>query len=193
MHLQRYIGRHILDGIEAAAALRMSVFREWPYLYDGSLDYELAYLRRYVECQDAILVIAERDGQPVGATTGLPLTAAAPEMHVPFLEQGLLLADYFYCAESVVLPSARGLGLGHRFFDEREAHARQLGYDQCCFCAVDRPLDHPSRPANARSNDGFWQRRGYRRQQDLRCRFAWLDLGQAHPDDKTLTFWTRSF
>jgi hypothetical protein len=31
-----------LDGV---ASLRIAVFRDWPYLYDGSLDYEREYLR----------------------------------------------------------------------------------------------------------------------------------------------------
>ena len=29
------------------AALRIAVFRDWPYLYDGTLDYERAYLATY--------------------------------------------------------------------------------------------------------------------------------------------------
>ena len=39
------------DALEAAldgvAALRIAVFRDWPYLYDGTLDYEREYLQTY--------------------------------------------------------------------------------------------------------------------------------------------------
>ena len=56
---------------------------------------------------------------------------------------GPALTEIFYCAESVLLPEYRGRGLGHRFFDLREAHARALGRSHCAFCSVVRPADHP--------------------------------------------------
>lgn len=40
-------GKEIGDALDDLAALRVKVFREWPYLYEGSLDYERNYLRRY--------------------------------------------------------------------------------------------------------------------------------------------------
>lgn len=188
---------HVLHGAGAApwrdtaAALRIRVFRDWPYLYDGDLDYERAYLQRYLDCPDSVIVIAEAAGVALGASTGLPLAAADPEMQAPFLAQGLALSDWFYCGESVVLPEARGRGLGHRFFDLREAQAGALGLRRISFCAVDRREDHPSRPPEARSNAAFWERRGYRRQPQLQCRYAWKDLGEDRPSEKTLTFWTK--
>ena len=47
--------------IDALAALRIAVFREWPYLYDGDLDYERGYLAEFAAAPDAVLVIA-REG-----------------------------------------------------------------------------------------------------------------------------------
>ena len=47
-------------GLEAAldevAALRLAVFRDWPYLYDGDLDYERRYLDSYRSAPGAVLV-----------------------------------------------------------------------------------------------------------------------------------------
>ena len=34
--------------LDALGALRIRVFREYPYLYDGTLEYEREYLRTYV-------------------------------------------------------------------------------------------------------------------------------------------------
>lgn len=192
MTLETLRGAAIGPALDRLARLRIAVFRDWPYLYDGDLAYEARYLQRYVDCAEALAVIATLDGVTVGATTGLPLAAAEAEMQAPFLARGLRPTDWFYCGESVVLPAARGQGLGHRFFDLREAQARHLGLANICFCAVDRAEDHPARPPQARSNAAFWQGRGYRRQPELQCRYAWKDLGDAAPSEKTLTFWTRA-
>ena len=70
----------------------------------------------------------------------------AREFAAPFAAAGFDLADTFYCGESVLLPDYRGRGVGHRFFDLREAQARKIGRRWCCFCAVIRPDDHPLRP-----------------------------------------------
>ena len=99
----------------------------------------------------------------------------------------------FYFGESVLLPGYRGQGIGHRFFDEREAHARSLGRFGCtAFCAVDRAADDPRRPAGHRGNELFWTRRGYVREPGLTMRLAWQEIGEATPSEKPMTFWTRA-
>ncbi|HLL24828.1 MAG TPA: GNAT family N-acetyltransferase, partial [Kofleriaceae bacterium] len=55
--VERVVGDAIGPYLPALAALRIRVFREWPYLYDGSLAYEEAYLASYVS-PDAIVVLA---------------------------------------------------------------------------------------------------------------------------------------
>ena len=85
-----------------------------------------------------------------------------------------------------------GRGIGHAFFDAREAHARALGrFRMTAFCAVDREQDDPRRPAGHRDNDAFWSRRGYVRRPELRMQLAWDERGRGECEH-TLTFWTRA-
>ena len=44
----------ILAAVPDLARLRIGVFREFPYLYDGSLDYERDYLADYASTEGAI-------------------------------------------------------------------------------------------------------------------------------------------
>jgi predicted GNAT superfamily acetyltransferase len=55
------------------ARLRVTVFRDWPYLYDGDAAYERGYLARYAR-GDSIVVAAFDGDRMVGAATGMPLT-----------------------------------------------------------------------------------------------------------------------
>lgn len=178
--------------LEELARLRIAVFRAWPYLYDGDMDYERAYLRAYAESADAV-VVAARDGpRLVGAATGAPMEDHAEEFGEPFEARGYRLEDIFYCAESVLLPEYRGQGAGHAFFDHREARARALGRRWCCFCSVVRPVDHPLRPEGYVPLDAFWRRRGYAPMEDVVARFSWKDLGEAEETEKPLRFWIRA-
>lgn len=193
LQIRRLGGAALLDYIPALARLRIDVFREFPYLYDGSLAYEHAYLRAYAESPRAVIVLALAGGEVVGASTGMPLAEETEAFQRPFRERGLDPSRYFYCAESVLRPEWRGRGLGHRFFDEREAHARELGgFDYSCFCAVNRPDTHPRRPADYRPLNDFWTARGYRRHPELVMSLGWKDLDDAQGESiKSLTYWIR--
>ena len=182
-----------LDGaLDDVARLRIAVFRDWPYLYDGTLEYERDYLQTYRNSRDAILVGAFDGARLVGAATGTPMEDHASDFATPFAATGLALGAIFYCAESVLLPEYRGRGLGHRFFDAREDHARALGRSHVAFCAVQRPNDHPMRPAHYRSNDAFWMKRGYAPLPGVVAEFSWKDIGDDTETRKPLQFWMRA-
>ena len=185
-------GAEIAARLDEVARLRIAVFREFPYLYDGDADYEARYLQAYIDAPDSLCVLALDGGRVVGASTALPLADEDDAFQRPFHERGIPVGEVFYCAESVVLPGYRGRGLGHRFFDAREAHARTLGrFRWTAFAAVDRAPDDPRRPAGARGNEAFWTRRGYVRQPGMTMRLAWKEHGETGESDKSLTFWLR--
>ncbi|QCM11520.1 GNAT family N-acetyltransferase [Agrobacterium tumefaciens] len=191
-----------LSGIDATpylddlARLRIEVFRAFPYLYDGSLHYERKYLATYADTKGAVFVLALDAGkegeQVVGMSTGMPMAAETGDVKMPLLRAGYDPDRIFYFGESVLLPEYRGHGVGVRFFEEREAHARKLGFDCCTFCAVERPADHPRRPADYVPLNAFWEKRGYRHHPKLRTSFTWRDLDESVESPKPLSFWMKT-
>jgi GNAT superfamily N-acetyltransferase len=185
-------GPDLEAALDAVAGLRITVFRDWPYLYDGSPEYERAYLEAYRDNPGALIVGAFHEGRLVGASTSTPMEEHAPEFSAPFNALGIPTASILYGAESVLLRPYRGIGLGHRFIDLREAHARALGRTHVAFCSVIRPDDHPARPAVYRTNDAFWRGRGYETLPGAIARFSWKDLGDTVETEKSLQFWMRA-
>lgn len=173
------------------ARLRIEVFRAYPYLYDGDIDYERRYLSTFMAGEGAVVSAAFEDGRIVGAATASPLAQHFEDFSAPFAARGLPVADFFYFGESVLLPHWRGQGIGVRFFAEREAAASEGGFAACTFCAVVRPADHPLRPPGYVPLDDFWRRRGYRPVDGLTTRFSWRDTGEEAESEKTMQFWMR--
>lgn len=187
-------GAELEPWLDALGELRIRVFREFPYLYDGTLDYEREYLGIYQWCaRSRIVLVTTADGGLIGATTCMPLADEAPEFQKPFLDAGLGVDDCLYFGESIVLPEWRGGGLGREFFARREDHARRLGLATTAFCAVDRPENHPLRPREYRALDGFWSSQGYIKRPSLQAVFSWKEIGEETESPKTLTFWTKSW
>ena len=188
----RKTGASIAEVFDGLARLRIAVFRDYPYLYEGSVEYEKGYLQTYLRSDRSFLFAVYDGNTMVGATTCIPLEDETAEIRKPFEDADFDVKKICYFGESILLPNYRGTGLGHRFFDEREAHARSLGdFKICCFCSVDRGEDHPLKPADYRSNDAFWLKRGYQKETALQSAMEWPDLGESVSTPKTMIFWTK--
>lgn len=192
MQIKIVHGDAVTPYIADLARLRIAVFRAFPYLYEGSEDYEASYLATYAKSPESLFVLALDGDRIVGASTGVPMTDASDEFKAPFIDAGIEPQTVFYFGESVLMDSYRGRGLGVRFFEEREAYARRLGrFDWCAFCAVERPADHPLRPAGYVPLDAFWGKRGYEKRADLRTMLSWQDIGEGEETEKPMTFWLK--
>ncbi len=173
------------------ARLRIAVFREYPYLYKGSLEYEEQYLASFLGVERAVIVVAFAAGRVVGVSTGMPLEEETADIRQPWLDRGASTAPFFYFSESVLLPAYRGRGIGVQFFAGREAWAQHLGFPQAVFCAVVRPEDHPLRPADYVPLDRFWKNRGYEKKAGYECRISWKEVGEEAETPKVLQFWEK--
>jgi GNAT superfamily N-acetyltransferase len=186
-------GADVPPFIPALARLRIAVFRDWPYLYEGDRSYEEGYLRIYAESPRAAVVLALDGAEVVGASTCLPLTDETENVRAPFRAAGIAADRVFYFGESILLRPYRGTGAGVRFFEAREAHARRVSTcDIAAFCAVQRPPDHPAKPADAVPLDGFWRRRGFTPAPSLTCEMRWTEVGAAEETPHRLAFWLKS-
>ena len=197
VRIERLSGLGLSDGIDAVARLRMTVFREWPYLYDGDLAYEADYLATFARGAGSIIVAAIDVDEIIGAATGSPLAEHTEEFGPLFDSHGFDSATFFYCGESVLLSAYRGQGIGHAFFDHREAHARALneneghGFTHSTFCGVVRSVDDARWPPDYRPLDGFWEKRDYRKVPGLVGHYDWREIGDADETRKDMQFWMR--
>ena len=182
------VTRHLAD----LARLRIAVFAAFPYLYDGSEDYEGEYVREFADEPGSVLVAAFDGERVVGAATASPMASQKPEFRATFEARGYDTGAMFYFGESVLLPEFRGQGIGHAFFDHREAAARAAGATHACFASVVRPQDHPARPADYRPLNSFWQKRGYAPVPGLVTQFSWQDHGEEGESEKLMQYWLRA-
>ncbi|MBU0830863.1 MAG: GNAT family N-acetyltransferase, partial [Alphaproteobacteria bacterium] len=125
--IQSFSGSDAAPFFGDLARLRSTVFRAFPYLYEGNPDYEQTYLSTYAKSEGSVFVLAIDGDEVVGVATGTPMAGETEEVKRPFLEVGLDPQEFFYFGESVLLPEYRGQGIGVKFFEGRETQAKKLG------------------------------------------------------------------
>jgi GNAT superfamily N-acetyltransferase len=149
-------------------------------------------LKKLAHCNEAIAVLVFDGAKLVGASTGLPLEEDTPETQQPLLSHSLNPTGYFHLEDSVLLPSYRGRGIGHHFFDLREAHAKHLKrFHHISFCTIIPSKGDPNCPKDYISLENFWKKRGYVMHPELQCQLLKKEIGKEEPVVKTLTFWLK--
>ena len=179
------------EHLESLALLRVEVFKSFPYLYLGDIEYEKKYLQRYIKSSSFVLVGVFDGLHMVGASTGLKLIEEDNNLKEPFIKAGISIEPIFYFGESVLIEKYRGKGIGNIFFHEREKKA--LTYPEInttSFCSVVRESNHALRPSGYIPLDVFWVKKGYIKQ-NLCCEMEWKDICQSKLSKKELQFWLK--
>ncbi len=177
--------------IQPLAELRIEVFREFPYLYDGTFEYEKKYLERYFASKNACVVILKNEEEIIGASTAIYL----PDED-PMISQALARFydphSFVYFGESIIKKAYRGQGFGKKFFELREEFARSIqGVKWTGFCAVIRDSQDTRRPKEYFSPEALWLKQSYKKVEGLFAEIAWKELDEEKESPKKLQFWTK--
>lgn len=192
MRIEGLMGDRLIRHLRDLATLRITVFREWPYLYDGDYAYEERYLAAFAAAKGAVIVGAFDGDELVGASTAAPMAHQTENIWGPIQRAGFAPIQSFYFGESVLKKRYRGQGLGVTFFQIREAYAQAFGgIQRTFFSSVIRDTNDARIPEDFRPLDGFWRKRGYAAVPGLTCTISWKEMGQAEESDHALQFWMK--
>jgi GNAT superfamily N-acetyltransferase len=186
-------GQQIKDWIIPLAELRIQIFKDWPYLYLGSLDYERNYLSRYAQAEKSFINMAFDGEKLIGATSCIWLPHESDtQIKKAFTDRNFDSNKIVYFGESIVFSEYRGLGIGSQFMQVRENFAKNIcKADYTAFCSVVRPKDHPLKPSDYLTLDHFWSKRGFKKQDGMFCKMIWPDINDSGESEKTLQFWMK--
>jgi GNAT superfamily N-acetyltransferase len=187
-------GTTAADHVDSIADLRMRVFAEFPYLYQGDLAYEKDYLKVYFESLRSIMILATTgdENELVGVSTAIVLADGDPEFQKPFVAAGYNLEQVMYFGESVLLPEYRGYGHGRKFMELREDFSTMFESVRfLSFCSVVREGHDPRKPANYHTKNKFWESCGFNKDSTLQTSYSWKDLGEESESEKNMEFWLK--
>ncbi len=192
LSFKTFVGEEINQIIDPLAHLRITVFRDYPYLYDGDLAYEANYLSTYAKAKTAFVFSVFDGDKMVGACTCVALSEETEIIINTFEKAGIPPKTVCYFGESLLLQDYRGQGIGRRFFEEREAYAKTLpGISILTFCAVKRRPNHKLKPKTHKNLNGFWSKMGFFPQPSINCNFSWKEINEPIEKPKLMEFWLK--
>jgi GNAT superfamily N-acetyltransferase len=182
-------GKEIYPYIQDLARLRISVFSEYPYLYNGDNVYEAKYLSKFSEVEDTYIILVFDKETVIGALTGIPIR---------FEEEGIVkhipkdkVLDTYYLSEIVLDKNYRGRGIGVQLLHQLEDKIISLKkYKRLYFASVIRPENHPAKPKEYRSLDTMWLSNGYQ-PTSFTCILSWKEISEEEETEKTLALWEK--
>ena len=184
-------GQNILPYLTDLAHLRIHLFKEYPYLYQGSMAYEKEYLQTYADTAESIMIVVLDNEKVVGASTAVPLICETIECQKPFIENQIDINHVFYFGESLLSPNYRGQNIYRHFFHEREQAARRAGCNMTAFCAVVRDEHDPRKPSTYQNLEPVWKHFGYQPMKDLVAYYKWQEIGEDQETEKPMMFWSK--
>ncbi len=184
-------GSAIAEVLDDLATLRLEVFREYPYLYEGRREDELIYLGAYAKEPDACVIIAYDGLEVIGAATGMPLVQEDAQLRDACAGTTTPLDEIYYVGELLFRPAYRNYGLGRKLLARLERHISSLGRYRALTCAtVERPDVHPLRPPGYIPITRFLARTGFVRLPGASTSFMWREIDGVKRDHP-MQFWIK--
>lgn len=178
--------------MEDVARLRMTVFRDYPYSYDGTLEYEQEYLEQYISTNRSVVIVAKDGDRVVGSITGIPLNETFGECKSLFVEQGIPMDSIYYLGEITLLKEYRGKEIGANMYKLFEQFVRDAGvYRQIALCEVIPQENDPRKPPDYFCLDEFWTTREFVKQPQLVAYYSWREVGGEEEFYHPMVFWLK--
>jgi GNAT superfamily N-acetyltransferase len=188
-NMQILRGSEIQHYIDQLGRFRIQIFREYPYLCDGSIEYERTYLDRYSRSPNSLLLILQDVLGIVGACTGIPLVDEDPEFQNAFVGENK--EEIYYIGEVMLRADSRGKKLGSRLMSTALDLIDSNQFKKISLCTVDRGLSHPREPLGYSPPDYLWKKYGLEKSGNLMAGQDWKDIGQDVETRKPLSIWFR--
>lgn len=189
-------GSAIKDYLTEVATMRINHFKDFPYLYQGSMQYEEEYLKGLANNKTAILITISVKDKIIAMITALPLVSdydILEKAPANFAEFDCKKEDLYYIGEVIVEKQYRGQKLAKKLIKLVEEHAFNKGYQGICFLTVARAEQHPQRPENYQDFKLIASHLGYT-ETNLFTNFSWPTI---QPDltvldqENPMVFWIK--
>jgi hypothetical protein len=183
-------GKEAKEYLPQIANIRINMFKEFPYLYKGSLEDEKIYLDTYFNSKDTIILLAFDKQRLIAFSNSIPLEQEMDEIKQPFIKNNIDIKKYLYIGEMMIYPEHRNKNLFNIMYKFHEDNAKSI-YSNIVFMSVTRSRNHPSKPRNYRPLDILWKHNGYQELNKIKINLSWKQIDTNKLEENKLSVWSK--
>lgn len=174
--------------------LSLIIYREYPYLYEGTEEEYLPHIQHYAQPESVACLLFDNE-KTIGVAIGLPLKAMRDNYKRPLLNSDVYINidSVFYLGEILLLPEYRGRGLGKQMYLKFEEMVRKKeNFKSICLSKISELESHPRMPAQYKSLDTFWAKLGFKRLNNVHFSVVWLNVGDQEESSHKMVYWIKT-
>jgi GNAT superfamily N-acetyltransferase len=196
IHLEIFQGESIIPYVKDIADLSVRIYKEYPYLYEGTEEEYLPFIEHYTQFNEGIACILFDSAKPIGVAIGMPMNEMREKYKDPFVNARPQEScdEVFYLGEVLLLKAHRGQGLGKKMYLELERKIQENKImKKVCFCKIDETKRDPLMPNGYKPLDGFWKKLGFHKCEDIRVTVYWCNVNEESESPHEMVYWLKSF
>lgn len=183
-------GSEITPQIERIAKFRLSIFKDYPYLYQGSLENEIDYVSAYALSVQSIFVYLEDESGLRAASLGMPLKQKSSSFTAPLANDNI--DSIFYIGEIMVRQDARQRGLGRELMHKMISQVDMQTFNTLSLYTVERADNHPLKPLGYSPPDHLWKMFGFEKLENRTAFFKWQEPNEQDITEKNMSIWMKT-
>lgn len=191
LHIRTLYDSEIEQYIPQIVDICLSVYREYPEFYDGTVDEYQPIIEKYVRSSFGVASLLFDQDRLVGIAIGAPLVAKESEYDESILKQhGIDPQHFFYIAEWVVLPEYRCKGHGKQLFETLvDVVVESKKFPYICLWSTEEPENYP-KPDRCFPKKSFFVSHGFIRH-TLVIDLPWKDIKTQEVINHKMSLWVR--
>ena len=192
LSMRTYRGKSITPFLKDITDLCVTIYKEYPYLYEGTQEEYFPFIEHYAHSEHGIACLLFDNERLVGVAIGMPLNEMRDKYQAPFTNARPQenFREIFYLGEFLLVKDYRGRGLGKKIYLEFERSVTNM--KKICFCKIDETDRKILETENYRPLDGFWEKFGFHKCEDVSVTVNWQNVGELEESPHQLVYWLKS-
>ncbi|MFA8450044.1 MAG: GNAT family N-acetyltransferase [Bacteroidales bacterium] len=181
----------IKEVIPFLSKLRIKIFKEYPYLYDGDLEYEKEYLNTYANSKNAFVISLSLNNRIIGACTAIPLLEEVDEFKTPLTKENYKIEELFYIGEIILEKEFRNCGKGKELMQTAITYIKNNypKYKKIIICTVNRDNNSYPIPNEYKDLKYLWEKFNFKKLERPIAYFSWKEINETEESLKPMNFW----
>ncbi len=196
MSIKTFRGESIGPFLEDITDLCLTIYKEYPYCYEGTKEEYFPFIEYYAQSDHGIACLLFDSNRPVGVAIGMPMSEMREKYKAPFTDARSYenFNEIFYLGEFLLLKDYRGRGWGKKIYLEFEYAVDETeNFKKMCFCKIDESNQTNLKPENYKPLDKFWKKKGFNKCDDITVIVNWKNVGELDDSPHKLVYWLKSF